>query len=317
MALTTDVLIIGGGPAGLSAALTLARQAHTVKILDSGVYRNQDADYMHMLPGFDHVDPVKFRGTAVENILSRYDSVSLHSVTIATVKKTEEGHFEATDSDGKIWTGRKLILATGVEDIYPDIEGYADCWGTGIFHCLFCKGYEERECASSGVLAIGGLSNVPFGLHVARQATSLSTSVTIYTNGAEELSISLQSAFGDAGRMKSDSRKIKSFKKGSKNAEVTIEFEDGSEVTEGFLAHAPPTKLKGPFAEQLGIAMQGNDIKAGPPFYQTSVQGVFTAGDNCLPMKNIPLAISVGSLAGMGASTQVIAERLGQKSMFG
>lgn len=186
------------------------------------------------------------------------------------------------------------------------------------FHCLFCKGYEERDCESSGVLAIDGLANIPFGLHVARQASSLSKSVTIYTNGSEELASNLVSAFGWAEQMTADSRRIKRFKKGQKNAEVTIQFEDGTEAVEGFLAHAPATKARDPFIEQLGLEMTpSGDIKAGPPFYQTSVKGVFAAGDNCLQMKNILLALSAGSLAGMGASTQILAESLGQKSMFG
>lgn len=318
MAEISDTLIIGGGPAGLAAALTLARQVQTAVIFDSGEYRNASTDYMHMLPGFDHTNPATYRAAVAENITSRYNTVSIQKVTIKSVKKTEDGHFEATDSNGKVWSGKKLILASGVTDIYPDIDGYAECWGNGIFHCLFCKGYEDRGCASSGVLAIGGLANVPFGLHVARQASALSKSVTIYTNGSEELASSLVSAFGSAAQMKADSRRIKRFRKGPKDSEVIIQFEDETEAVEGFLAHAPPTKAKGSFAEQLGLdTTPSGDIKAGPPFYQSSVRGVFAAGDNCLPMKNVPLALSAGSLAGMGASTQVLAETLGQKSMFG
>ncbi|OCL02666.1 FAD/NAD(P)-binding domain-containing protein [Glonium stellatum] len=318
MAQLKDALIIGGGPAGLAAALTLARQAQSSFVFDSGTYRNASTEYVHMLPGFDHTTSAKYRAAAIENIASRYHTVSIHNITIEAIKKTDDGIFEATDGDSNNWRGKKLILASGVEDIYPDIEGYAECWSNGIFHCLFCKGYEERDCISSGVLAIGSLANVPFGLHVARQASSLSKSVTIYTNGSEELASNLVSAFGSAKQMKTDSRRIKRFEKGRKNAEVTIQFEDGTEAIEGFLAHAPATKARGPFAEQLGLEMTSSgDIKAGPPFYQTNIKGVFAAGDNCLPMKNVLLALSAGSLAGMGASTQILAESLGQRSMFG
>jgi thioredoxin reductase len=132
MAQLKDALIIGGGPAGLAAALTLARQVQSSTVLDSGNYRNEGTEYMHMLPGFDHMNPAKYRAAAAENVTSRYHTVSIHNVTIETVKKTDDGIFEAMDNNGGRWKGKKLILASGVEDIYPDIEGYAECWSNGM-----------------------------------------------------------------------------------------------------------------------------------------------------------------------------------------
>ena len=132
MAQLKDVLIIGGGPAGLAAALTLARQVQSSTVLDSGNYRNASTEYMHMLPGFDHMSPAEYRTATTENITSRYHTVSIHNVTVETVKKTNDGIFEATDSNGGSWKGKKIILASGVEDIYPDIEGYAECWSNGM-----------------------------------------------------------------------------------------------------------------------------------------------------------------------------------------
>lgn len=128
-----DVLIIGGGPAGLSMATALARQVYSVLIVDSGVYRNAPTKHMHNVLGFDHVDPESFRSKAREDLKKRYESVEFQSATIATVRKTDEGFFEAVDEKGAVYKGRKLGLGTGVRDVFDDLpEGYADCWGRGM-----------------------------------------------------------------------------------------------------------------------------------------------------------------------------------------
>lgn len=123
-----DVLIIGGGPAGLSVATGLARQLHTAVVFDSGVYRNAPSKHMHNVATWDHRDPSDFRATARVDILRRYSTIQFQNTTIQSVRKTPQSQFEATDAQGKVWTGRKLMLATGVRDVYPDIDGYADCW---------------------------------------------------------------------------------------------------------------------------------------------------------------------------------------------
>ena len=185
------------------------------------------------------------------------------------------------------------------------------------FHCLFCKGFEERG-KSAGVLAIDGLSKAPMTLHVARQAATLGSHVAIYTNGSEQVAEEVSAGFGTTNVMSVDDRAISQLKKEPENASVRIIFDDGSEKVEGFMAHTPGTKPRGPFVEQLSLEQSpAGDIKAGPPFFETNTKGVFAAGDSSGMMKNIPNAIFSGSLAGMGASFQITAERLGQKSLFG
>lgn len=128
-----DVLVIGGGPSGLSVVTGLVRQLYTAVVFDSGVYRNERTSHMHILAGWDHRHPAEFRKAAREDILRRYDTIQFEDVAIEKVNKTNEGLFQATDANGKVWTGKKLVLATGVRDIYPDIAGYSDCWGYGMY----------------------------------------------------------------------------------------------------------------------------------------------------------------------------------------
>lgn len=134
-----DVLIIGGGPAGLSMATTLARQAQTTLILDSATYRNAPSKHMHGIPGFDHVDPAAFRAKVRKDLADRYSAcVEYKTATVAEVRRlTEEDGgvtgFEAVDTEGVRYRGLKLGLGTGVRDVVEgEGEGYEECWGKGM-----------------------------------------------------------------------------------------------------------------------------------------------------------------------------------------
>ena len=127
-----DVLVIGGGPAGLAVATGLARQLHTAIVFDSGAYRNALVTHMHNVPTWDHQDPAAFRKKARADIEKRYSTIQFQSANLTRVFKTPQGGFEVEDDQGTAWKGRKLVLATGVEDLYPNIEGYGDCWARGM-----------------------------------------------------------------------------------------------------------------------------------------------------------------------------------------
>jgi thioredoxin reductase len=185
------------------------------------------------------------------------------------------------------------------------------------FHCLYCHGWEERDAVSSGILCDGDVGSVPIALHLARQALRLSKEVTMYTLGNEQLANDITSAVASVPQMKVDSRVVKKLVKGPNRADVILHFEDGTTTTEGFLTHKPKFRQRSPFAEQLGLELApGGTIKVNPPFNQTSMKGVFGAGDAANPMQTTTQAIFSGTACGGGAPLQLQAETFGQKAIF-
>lgn len=167
---------------------------------------------------------------------------------------------------------------------------------------------------------MGEAAMVPVAIHFARQALRLSESVTIYTsrneNLARDLTATLQSP--PIPSMKVDDRKIVRFSKGPYRSNVEIHFEDGTSEIEGFIGHKPTAVLRAKnIIDELGLktTSQGT-IKAQPPFNQTSMSGVFAAGDAVSSMQTVPQALLSGSVAGAGAILQAHANQLGQKTLF-
>lgn len=168
------------------------------------------------------------------------------------------------------------------------------------------------------MLAQGDTGNVVVALHFARQALRISKHVTLYTNGNEQLAKQLEEALAKApAPMTVDSKKIKKLVKGPDRSQIVLHFEDDTSKTEAFLAHKPKTKLRGTLHEQLGLEVtpQGN-IKVNPPFNQTSLKGVFAAGDCSSPMQTVTAALHSGTCTGGGAPLQIQAETFNQPALF-
>ncbi|UKZ72375.1 hypothetical protein TrVFT333_000004 [Trichoderma virens FT-333] len=309
-----DVLIIGGGPGGLAAATGLARQLYTAVVFDSGVYRNAPTKHMHNVPTWDHRDPADFRAKARSDVLARYDTIKFEKTTIESVRRRDDGRFEAKDINGTVWAGKKIVLASGMRDIFPDIPGYAEAWGRGVYHCLFCDGYEDRGASSAGVLAIGDVANVSPALNLARMAKRLAEKVVIYTNGATELMDQIVAALGSDPVITFDNRRVVRLEKVDEDrSETIVYFDDGSSVSQGFLVHKPKTEVNGPFAKQLSLEMtETGAIKTNLPFYETSVNGVFAVGDCASSMPAVVNALAMGAFAAGGLAAQLGAEPTGQ-----
>ena len=229
----TDILILGAGPAALSLATGIVRQQYAAIMFDNCAYRNAKAAHMHNVIAHDHQSPSSFRSQARSSILARYTGIEFKDTKIVHAEKLESG-FRVTDEKGEQYTGRKLVLAVGVTDEMPSLPGYGALWGTRIFHCLFCHGYEERHAPSAGILAIPDLANAGMVLHIARMALRLVPAVTVYTHSNAEFGDEVAKLTGTL-KIGIENRRILNLELSPGESGVLVHLADGSQVSEGFL----------------------------------------------------------------------------------
>lgn len=171
-----DAVVIGGGAAGLSGALMLGRSRRSVAVIDAGAPRNAPADGIHGLLGYDGMPPAEYlrRGTAD---VRHYGGVIV-SGEVAEVARDDTG-FAMTLADGRVTRARRILLATGLVDELPEIEGLAERWGRDLVHCPYCHGWEVRDRAIA-VLATG-----PMAFHTTVLWRQLSDRVILLRNGID------------------------------------------------------------------------------------------------------------------------------------
>ncbi|KAL1622601.1 hypothetical protein SLS56_008712 [Neofusicoccum ribis] len=308
-----DALIVGGGPAGLAAALALGRVCRTALVFDTGVYRNAGVSAMHTVLSRDGIAPGEFRSIARAQI-ERYPSISFHAghVAHAAHVDVEPGRrgFQLTDGEGAVFRARKLVLATGSEDVLPgDIDGYRANWPDHIVQCLFCDGFDERGWPM-GVLAF----DAPAYGHLAVMALHLNPAVTIFSNGPVSDAAPVQHALrvALASGAKLDTRRIRRLVNNGAGPErgITLEFDAGPSVTLGLLLHKPPTRNRAQhLINQLGLkTTPAGDVAVDPLFAESSVPGCIVAGDTSEVVKQASLALGAGCRAGAVVSMQLCNE---------
>ncbi|RHZ46031.1 NAD(P)/FAD-dependent oxidoreductase [Aspergillus thermomutatus] len=327
MALSTtmyDALIVGSGPAGLSVALGLSRTHRRAAVFtkpDGAGFRNEGAAEMHNVISRDGIPPTEFRSIAKEQIM-RYGTVDFINAEIVGMHKASmEGEgsmetFQVTASDGRRWTGRKLALAMGSVEVFPDIEGYKENWPENIFQCFFCDG-DERSHLPGGILTFPN----PMYAHMAQMmhllVTETSGPVTVFTDGPvpdnEAMSAAMQKI--EALKCKVETGKIiRLVPATGPDVGVTVVIEGGKEYKMGYLGHKPHTVVAGAdMVRKLGVEIEdhpimGQNIKVVDPLCSTNVRGVFVAGDAGTPMKAVANAIGSGATVAAGIVQQLIAE---------
>lgn len=269
-----DVIIVGGGPAGLSAATILGRARRRVVVFDDGRYRNEASRGVHGFLTRDGIHPAELRRIAREQ-LARYDVEYL--CTHVTAAHAKEGGFEVVLDDNSRYQSRKLLLATGVTDELPAVAGMKRFYGAGVFHCPYCDGWELRD----EPLAAYGKSAC--GLAVALKAWS--ADVVLCTDGAAALKADDEARLERLG-IRIYRQKLARLEGGEKLEQLV--FEDGTVLPRRGLFFSTGQTQRSPLAADLGCRFNRKGTIQTGKLEGTNVPGVYVVGD---ASKDVQLAI--------------------------
>lgn len=287
-----DALIVGGSFAGLSAALQLARARRRIAVIDAGQRRNRFVDASHGFLGQDGRAPGDIVADARAQLLA-YPNVSWHD-GLASAARGERDGFEV-EVGGERLQARRLVLATGIVDELPPVEGLAERWGRTVFHCPYCHGYELEQGA------IGVLASSPMAMHHALMLPDWGRT-TLFLNGAFEPDAEQASALA-ARQCAVETVPIARIVE-----DATVELVDGRRLPLAGLFTATRTRMASPLAEQLGCAFE--EGAAGPylrrTMMETSVPGVFACGDAAQPFGNVATSVGDGAMTGAAAHRSLI-----------
>lgn len=294
-----DVVIVGAGPAGLSAALVLGRARRKVLLCDRGTPRNWAAKEMHGFITRDGVEPEEFRARAHRE-LRRYPSVTFRKSRVTSASRAAGGGFHVTlRGRSKVWT-RKLLLATGVFDILPPLQGIERFYGTSVFQCPYCDGWEIRDRP----VAIYGKRQR--GFEMARALTAWTQDLVLCTDGPSGLNRAEVAQLEHNGirlrteriaRLRGDGGQLES-----------IVFRDGGELPRAALFFDTPSHEQSDLAQLLGCEFtRSGGIKCGE-YEATSVPGVFAAGNIIRDVQLVIVAAAEGTRAAFGINRALTRE---------
>jgi thioredoxin reductase len=293
-----DVIVVGGGFAGHAAALQLGRARRRAMMLDTAKPRNRFATASHGFLGLDGVSSESIRATLASQ-LKTYETV-LQTTGEAIGASIIDGGFRVAMSDGEILNTRRLILAGGVSDHLPDIPGLKDRWGVSVLHCPYCHGYELDEAP------IGVLGDGPMAFHQAMLVRDWGPT-TLFTQGTLDLTDEQRSALGNRDVVIEETPITELFGGGTDLEAVRLSDDRMCSISGLYVA--PKTKIQGNLHKSLGCGLEdgptGQFIKVDEQ-QQTTVPGVFAAGDIAASMANATLAAAAGVRAGSGAHFSLI-----------
>ncbi|TPG44186.1 NAD(P)/FAD-dependent oxidoreductase [Flavobacterium pectinovorum] len=294
-----DVIIIGGSYSGLAAAMALGRALKHVLIIDSGQPCNAQTPYSHNFLTQDGNTPAAIASLGKQQV-EKYDNVKFLNGFASKGKKNDKG-FEILMETGETFEALKLIFATGIKDVMPQIEGFSECWGISVLHCPYCHGYEVRNTRT------GILGNGDYAFELAKMISNWTSALTIYTNGVSTITNE------QLARLKSHNITIveKEIKK-LEHIEGHIQnivFRDGTKSLLNTMYSPRPFIQRCTIPESLGCAITEDGYIKINSFQETTIEGIYASGDNTSRVRTVANAVAMGTAAGMAASKKLILEQ--------
>lgn len=293
-----DVIIIGGSYAGLSAAMALGRALRKTLVIDAGKPCNRQTPHSHNFLTQDGEPPHRIAEKAKKQVLE-YDTVTFIEGEAISANKSENAFFVQLSS-GKIYQAKKLILATGLIDIMPTIDGFEQCWGLSVIHCPYCHGYEVRG-KKTGILASSEMA-----MHYAQLISNWTKDLVIFSDGPAD--------FNQTQLDLLSQRNIVCIEKpinrinhqdGLLNEVV---FHDGTIFPIEVIYSRPKFEQHSSIAKQLGSTFDEQGLIQVNMFQQTNVEGLFACGDSTTLMRSVANAVASGNMAGAAVNNQLIGD---------
>lgn len=298
-----DALTVGGGPAGLTAALVLGRQQRRVLLADTGRPRNERAERMHMYLGRDGTDPAELR-RAAHSELAVHPNVRRVDAEVTTVQGTA-GDF-AAEVDGQSVRARTVLLAGGVRDELGPLPGLSERWGADVHHCAYCHGYETLG------RRIGVLARIPVDIVLSSYVSDrFASGVTLFSAGLDpddEFSSGALSQARERG-ITIDSREVIGL--GGTPGAPRVDVAGGGAEEFDAIFHRPALVQANDLAAALGCTTTEDGLIEVGPTAATSVEGVFAAGDAArmaaapAPMQFVAAAVADGQRAAVWMEQQL------------
>ena len=293
-----DVIIIGGSYSGLSAAMTLGRSLRKVLVIDAGKPCNRQTPHSHNFLTQDGKAPAEIAAIAKSQV-EQYDTVTFLSGLAVVGKKTDSG-FEIKTEDGELFESKKLIFASGIKDILPEIPGFAECWGISVIHCPYCHGYEVRN-EKTGILANG-----EFAYEFGKMITNWTKDLILFTNGKSTLT-NEQSSVLLSKNIKIIETTIKEIQH-QKGHLQSLKLTDGSSVSLKALYAKPDFEQNSSIITNFGCELKTNGYLEVDQLQKTTVSGVFACGDSTNMFRSVAFAASSGTMAGAACNKELIDE---------
>lgn len=294
-----EAIIVGGSYAGLSAAMALGRSLRQVLIIDSGQPCNRQTPHSHNFITHDGKKPGEIAAEAKRQVLS-YDTVRFHQGRAISAEKSADRITIKTE-DGHEFDTYKLVLATGVKDIMPDIKGISDCWGISVIHCPYCHGYEFKG-KKTGVMANG-----EHAYHITTLVDNLTDDLSIFTNGKADFTPEQLDKL-DAHKISIIETPISEIEHKNGHIHHAV-LADGSKVELDALYAALPFEQHAQLPAQLGCELTDQGHIKVDMFQKTNIPGVFACGDNSSPFRAVSYAVATGTIVGSMANMELVNER--------
>ena len=295
----TDVLIVGAGPAGLSAALVLGRACRRALVFDDNRPRNRFASAIHGYLTRDGVAPGDFRQLARDE-LRQYETVQIMAAEVVQAGRHPDGTFVVELEDGRRFSGRRLLLATGVVDHVPDVPGLAALYGTSVFHCPYCDGWEVR----GQPLAVYGCNRRGYGL--ALELTGWTRDVVLCSDGSCELD---GGEIATLGRNRIPVREERIARLEGRDGRLErIVFEAGDVLERRALFFTTGQTQSSQLARSLGCEFNDKGTVRTGPYESTTVPGLYVAGDASRAVQWVVVAAAEGAEAAYSINQDFIRE---------